>query len=79
MNQPTKFQLFVDGDKYEWNKSTISGTELRALAGIPDGAQIFQDVPGKPDIEIMNDTIVDLEKHHGPVRFSTQSTGSQAG
>ncbi len=79
MNHSTKFHLFVDGDKYDWDKSTITGTELRALAGIPEGAQIFQHVPGKPDIEIKDDTVVDLEKHHGPVKFSTQSPGSQAG
>lgn len=79
MNKPKRFELFVDGEKYEWEKNTITGAELRDLAGIPDSAQIFQHVPGKPDIEIKNDTVVDLEKHHGPVKFSTQSPGSQAG
>jgi len=75
MNQPKQFQLFVDGDKYEWGKSTITGADLRVLAGIPDGAQIFEHVPGKPDIEIKNDNGRGLEKHHGPVKFSTQSPG----
>lgn len=79
MNQPKKYQLFVDSDKYEWPKSTITGSELRKLAGIPDSAQIFLHVPGKPDAEVKNDTVIDLEKHHGPAKFSTQSPGSQAG
>ncbi len=79
MNQPKKFQLFVDGDKYEWPKSTITGDDLRALAAVPESAQVFLAVPGKPDLLIQNDTVIDLEKHHGPARFSTQSTGSQAG
>lgn len=79
MNHPKKYQLFVDGDKYEWEKSTISGAELRVLAGIPDNAEIFLKVPGSRDADVFNDTIVDLEKHHGPAKFSTQSPGSQAG
>lgn len=40
--------LFVDGDKYDWDKSTISGAELRVLAAIPQGAQIFLKVPSSP-------------------------------
>jgi hypothetical protein len=79
MSHPKKYQLFVDGDKYEWEKSTILGAELRELAGIPDSAEIFMKVPGNPDAEITNGTVVDLETHHGPVKFSTQSPGSQAG
>lgn len=79
MTKPDKFFIFVDGEKYEWDKSTISGAQLRVLAAIPDGVQIFLEIPGQPDQEVNNDTVVDLEKHHGPARFSTQSPGSQAG
>jgi Multiubiquitin len=79
MNQPKHFELFVDGERHTWDKSTITGAELRVLAGIPESAQIFEHVPGKPDIEINNNTVVDLAKHHGAVKFSTQSPGSQAG
>ncbi len=79
MNHPHKFELFVDNVKFEWDKNTISGVDLRRLAGIPENVQIFEHVPGKPDVEIKNDTVVNLEKHHGPVKFSTQSPGSQAG
>lgn len=79
MNQPKKYQLFVDNDKYEWEKSIITGSELRVLAGIPDNAEIYMKVPSKPDAAISNDTTIDLEKHHGPAKFSTQSPGSQAG
>ena len=74
-----KFLVFVDGDKYEWEKSTINGAELRMLAAIPQNAQIFLKVPGKPDESVSDNTEIDLAKHHGPARFSTQSPGSQAG
>jgi len=76
---PKNIFLFVDNEKYEWEKTTITGAELRVLAGIPENAEIFLEVPGKPDLEVKNDQVIDLEKHHGPARFSTQSPGSQAG
>lgn len=74
-----KFLVFVDADKYEWEKGTITGAELRVLAAIPQNAQIYLKVPGKPDEPVGNDTPIDLAEHHGPARFSTQSPGSQAG
>jgi len=74
-----KILLFVDGDKYEWEKSTITGSELRVLAGIPQGAQIFLKVPSMPDVPISDQTTTELVDRHGPARFSTQSPGSQAG
>lgn len=79
MTPPKNTFVFVDGDKYEWDKETITGAELRLLAGVPESAEIFQQVPGQPDIQVENDTTVNLEEHHGPARFSTQSPGSQAG
>lgn len=75
-----KFLIFVDGDKFEWEKETISFSELRTLAAIPEGVQVFLEVPGKPDIEFKSDSPpLDLIKQRGPARFSTQSPGSQAG
>lgn len=79
MDKPKKFLIFVDSDKYEWDKSTITGAQLRVLAAIPDNVEIFLAVPGKPDLNVKNETVIDLEAHHGPAKFSTQSTGSQAG
>lgn len=78
-DKANKPELFIDNERYDWNKSTITGAELRALAGIPDSAQIYQHIPGQPDREIMADTIVNLAEHKGPERFSSQSPGSQAG
>jgi predicted component of type VI protein secretion system len=72
--------LFVDGDKYEWEKDTITGAELRVLAAIPQNVQIYLKVPSKPDEPISDQTSTDLvNRHGGPARFSTQSPGSQAG
>ena len=74
-----KISLFVDGDKYEWEKNSITGAELRSLAGIPQNAQIYLKVPSKPDQPVNDQTVTELVDRHGPARFSTQSPGSQAG
>lgn len=74
-----KYFVFVDDDKYEWEKSMITGADLRILAAIPQNAEIYLKIPGKPDEPVSDSTEIDLEKHHGPARFSTQSPGSQAG
>jgi Multiubiquitin len=74
-----EFDLFIDGDKYHWEHSMITGAQLRVLGAIPEGVDIFLQVPGKPDKPITDTTSVNLEEHHGPARFSTQSPGSQAG
>ena len=73
------FFVFVDNDKYDWTKSTISGAEVRVLAAVPQSATIYLKTPGKTDQPIEDATVVDLEAHHGPARFSTHASGSQAG
>ena len=72
-------ELFIDGDRYTWPDDTITGAQLRTLGAIPEGVEIFLEIPGKLDKQIGNETVVNLEEHHGPARFSTQSPGSHAG
>ena len=71
--------LFIDNEPYDWDKPKITGAQLRTLGSLPDDVQIFWKVPGKPDVEVKNDTVIDLTKQRGPDRFSTQPVGSQAG
>lgn len=71
--------FFIDNQPYDWEKPTITGAQLRQRGSIPDDVQIFWKVPGQPDVEVKNDTVIDLTKQHGPDHFSTQPVGSQAG
>lgn len=73
------YKLFIDGEKYTWADDTISGAQLRVLGAIPEGVEIYLQVPGKPDEIIEDGQHVSLKDHHGPARFSTQAPGSQAG
>lgn len=72
-------ELFVDNERYDWDQPTITGAQIRVLASLPDDVQIFHKVPGQPDDEVKDNTVVDLTKQQGPDRFSTQPVGSQAG
>lgn len=73
------YELFIDDDKYQWEQDELTGAQLRTLGAIPEGVEVFLKVPGKPDQEIANTTVVNLKDHHGPAKFSTQAAGSQAG
>lgn len=72
-------ELFIDNERYDWEKQKITAEEMRVLAAIPADAQIFWKRPGQPDTEVTADMVIDLSEHAGPERFSTQAVGSQAG
>ena len=59
-----KYKLFVDSRQYEWGKQYISGTELRALAGIASGVQVFLEEPGpeKPDRPVPPEASINLDE-----------------
>ena len=71
--------VIVDNDGYEWDQNTITGAQLRVLASLPTDVEIFHKIPGHPDEEVKDNTVVDLTLQKGPDRFSTQPVGSQAG
>lgn len=77
--QPNFPELFIDNERYDWNDDAITGAQLRLLGALPDDVQIFWKNPGRPDIEVKSDTVINLKSHPGPDHFSTQSVGSQAG
>jgi Multiubiquitin len=58
------YKLFVDGRQFESDKQYISGTELRALAGIASGVQVFLEEPGpeKPDRPVPPEASINLDE-----------------
>ena len=72
-------ELFVDNERYDWDENTVSGVQIKELAGVPDDVQLFHKIPGSPDVLVNDSDVIDLDDIKGPDRFYTQCVGSQAG
>jgi len=72
-------ELFIDNERFDWDKDTITGAEIRELAALPDDVEIYWKAPGNPDFPVENGSNINLFEHAGPEYFSTQPVGSQAG
>lgn len=58
------YDFFVDGKKYESEKSHISGLEIKTKAGVEGNYQLYLEEEGEtPDRAISDGDTVDLEGH----------------
>lgn len=65
------FHIIVDRKPNDWPTATITGLELKNLAGVdPNKYAVYEQVPGGHDLEIQNTQSVDLSKP-GTERFFT--------
>lgn len=63
------YHFFVDAKKYETEKSSLTGLELKNIAGIPDNYQLYLEEEGDtPDRAISDGEAVSLD-HHGTKHF----------
>ena len=62
------FFFFVDNIKYETEKSTLTGAEIKAMIpGFDPSYSLFLEGPGDDPDQLVNDsTSVSLEKEKGP-------------
>ena len=66
--------LTVDGKLYLWRKQYITGADIRKLAGIPDDKDLYLDVPGNWEDNLINDNEkVDLARP-GIEKFETRDS-----
>jgi hypothetical protein len=72
------YKLMIDNERYVWNRSEITGSELRVLGAVPDGVQVWKKNHGRPDSIVELATIIDLS-HEGTEKFSLQEASSGAG
>ena len=65
-----EFTIQIDRTRYEWSYEKISGIQLRTLPSppIPPNRDLFQVVPGHPDLKINDDDTVQV---HDGLRFFT--------
>lgn len=64
------FKIMIDQHQYEWSKSTITGLEIKKLAGVDPSFGVWRDLPGPNDPPVGDNEEVDL-KEHGENRFFT--------
>lgn len=77
-NRKKEFKLMIDNELFVWEKSQITGSEIRQLGAVPDGVQVWKKNHGKPDSLVELTTVVDLSEH-GIEKFSLQEASSGAG
>ena len=67
---PRVFTVRIDRTEYEWPEEKITGAQLRRLppTPIPPDRDLFQVVPGHPDLKIKDDDTVQV---HDGLRFFT--------
>ena len=62
------FTIRIDREQYKWPDEKISGAQLRRLPSppIPPERDLFQVIPGRPDLKIKDDDTVQV---HDGLRF----------
>jgi len=70
MTRPKEYEIIVDDHPHKWPKSTITGLEIKALAGVDVAYGVWQIVPGPDDPPVGDNQEVDLSKP-GVERFFT--------
>ena len=68
------FTIRIDRKEYEWPDEKINGAQLRHLppTPIPPDRDLFQVVPGHPDLKIKDDDTIEV--HDGLRFFSAPNT-----
>lgn len=72
------WKLIVDNETYDWSEGSITGKQIRVLASVPDGVQVWKKNKGSPDTLVELGTVIDLTTP-GIERFSLQEASSGAG
>lgn len=54
-SHPEKNFFFVDNKKYETDRSSLNGGEIKALAGVPSNYQLFAETQGNDADEAISD------------------------
>ncbi|WP_449428588.1 multiubiquitin domain-containing protein [Rhodanobacter umsongensis] len=60
---PKTYHFFVDGKKYDSEQSSLTGADVKRIAGVNPTYQLFQEEEGdEPDRPVADSTGIDLSK-----------------
>lgn len=68
----------MDNEPYHWHEESITGEQIRKLASVPDGVQVWEKHKGSPGTLVERDTVIHLNKHETK-HFYLQEASSGAG
>ena len=63
-NRPKTFKFTVDDKQFESSEETLTGAQIKAIAGIDPSVALFQESGPGPDKQISDSTVLDLKTHH---------------
>lgn len=70
--------IFIDRKKYDWDEDTITGLQIKNLAGVDVAAyNVWQDVPGPEDIPVADNQPVDLTQPGVEKFFTGKKTSTE--
>lgn len=62
-DHPKEFHFFVDGNKYTAEQSSLTGADIKRIANVNPGYQLFLETEGEEaDQPVADSTAVDLTK-----------------
>jgi len=65
-----RFKFFVDMKEHVTEHSTLTGAQMKAIAGVNPTFGLFEEEHGhQQDKQILDDTSVNLDTDRGPLRF----------
>lgn len=70
--------IFIDRKKYDWDQPTITGLQIKNLAGVDVATyNVWQDVAGPEDIPIADNFSVDLTQPGVEKFFTGKKTSTE--
>lgn len=76
--KPKTYFFFVNGQKFETDQPALTAAQIKArVAGVEPGDKLSLEGRGDdPDRMLADDELVELEKDHGPLRFTIVPSAS---
>ena len=66
------YNIVIDKSHYKVNSDNLTGMQIKTIGSVISGYELWQEVPGKNDLLLLDDTIVEIKS--GMRFFSTKST-----
>lgn len=59
-----KYYVNIEGTEYDWDKSTITVAEIRALGSLPSNLPVVEEDPDGTERTLGEDEVVELKPGH---------------